>query len=210
LAAPREGARAVLATRNKGKREEVRRILEPAGIRVLDLDDFPGVSEVEETGGTFLENALLKARATARETGFVALADDSGLEVDALGGAPGVRSARYAGEPRSDARNNAKLLDALARVAPASRGARFCCVAAAALPDGKAVWAEGMWRGIVLVEPRGTSGFGYDPLFLDPMTGKTAAEMTPSEKDAHSHRGKAFRALLVVLPQILGGAQRAR
>ena len=199
----------MIATRNRGKREEVRRILEPGGIRLLGLEDFPDLREIEETGETFLENALAKAQAVARGTGLLAFADDSGIEVDALGGAPGVRSARYAGEPRSDARNNEKLLAALAGVASASRGARFHCVAVAAFVDGKSVWAEGTWRGILLEAPRGASGFGYDPLFLDPETGRTAAQMAPEEKDARSHRGKAFRALLARISERIAAGRRA-
>ncbi len=196
--------RVVLATRNAGKVAELRRILGPAGLAILGLDAFPEAGDVEETGATFEGNALQKARAAARATGLPALADDSGLEVDALGGEPGVRSARYAGEPRSDARNNARLLEVLAAVPEEKRTAAFCCVAAAALPDGRAVWAEGRWAGRIVLAPRGTSGFGYDPLFIDPETGLTAAELAPEVKDARSHRGRAFRALLDRLPGLLG------
>ena len=195
--------RVVLATRNAGKVDELRRILEPAGLAILGLDAFPEAAEVEETGETFEENALHKARAAARATGLPALADDSGLEVDALDGEPGVRFARYAGEPRSDARNNARLLEALAEVPEEKRTAAFRCVSAAALPDGRAVWAQGRWPGGIGLAPRGSSGFGYDPLFIDPETGLTAAELEPAEKDARSHRGRAFRALLERLPALL-------
>jgi XTP/dITP diphosphohydrolase len=194
----------VLATRNPGKIREVRRILEPAGVSLTGLDAFPEAELDEETGATFLENALLKARSAARATGFPALADDSGLEVDALGGEPGVHSARYAGEQGSDARNNAKLIQALAKAPSGARGATFRCVAVAALPGGEAIWAEGRWRGVVLEAPRGEGGFGYDPLFLDREVGRTAAEMEPGEKDARSHRGKAFRGLAALLPAFLG------
>jgi XTP/dITP diphosphohydrolase len=198
------GRRIVLATRNAGKVREIGRIVPVlAGFELLDLGAFPDYAEPEETGGDFRENAVLKARAAAAATGLPALADDSGIEVDALGGAPGVRSARYAGEPRSDARNNAKLLEALARVPDAGRGAAFVCVAAAALPDGRAVWEEGRWRGAILAAPRGEGGFGYDPLFLDPESGASAAELDPATKDARSHRGRAFRKLLARLPELL-------
>jgi XTP/dITP diphosphohydrolase len=193
----------VLATRNPGKIDELRRILEPAGFSILGLDAFAEVPEVEETGASFLENALWKARAAARATGLLALADDSGLEVDALAGAPGVRSARYAGEPRSDARNNEKLLDALEGVRSEERTAAFRCVAAAALPDGRGVWGEGRWAGRIALAPRGSGGFGYDPLFVDGGTGRTSAELGPAEKDAISHRGQAFRALAARLRAFL-------
>ena len=206
LAGPDERARVVLATRNPGKINEVRRILEPLGLTLLGLDAFPDASEVEESGASFLENALLKARAAARETGLPALADDSGLAVDALDGAPGVRSARYGGEPRSDACNNEALLAALEDVADERRGAAFVCVAAAALPAGDAIWEEGQWRGRVLRSPRGEGGFGYDPLFLDPGTDRTAAELLPAEKDARSHRGHAFGKLAPRLAAFVRGS----
>ena len=193
----------VLATRNPGKIDELRRILEPAGLEILGLEAFPDMTEVEETGATFQENALGKARVVAEATNLPALADDSGLVVDALAGAPGVRSARYAGEPRSDARNNEKLLAALAGVPEERRTAAFRCVAAAALPDGRGVWEEGSWAGRIALAPRGSRGFGYDPLFVDPDTGLTAAELPPDEKNARSHRGKAFRKLAARLRTFL-------
>jgi len=193
----------VLATRNAAKILELRRILEPAGFSIVGLDAFPEAPEVEETGVSFLENALLKARAAARATGLPALADDSGLEVEAIGGAPGFRSARYAGEPGSDAGNNAKLLEALAGVPEEKRTAAFRCVAAAVLPDGRVVWEEGRWAGRIALAPRGSRGFGYDPLFVDLDTGLTAAELPPDEKNARSHRGQAFRALAARLPVFL-------
>jgi XTP/dITP diphosphohydrolase len=204
LGAGRE-RRVVLATRNAGKIAELARILGPAEFVILGLDAFPDVAEVEETGATFTENALRKARAAAKATGLPAIADDSGLEVDALGGEPGVRSARYTGEPRSDARNNEKLLAALAGVPEEKRTAAFRCVASAALPDGRAVCAEGHWAGRIGFAPRGAGGFGYDPLFIDPETGRTAAELAPPEKDARGHRGMAFRALLARLPDFVSG-----
>lgn len=198
-----EEMRVVLATRNPGKIEEVRRILEPLGITLLGLDAFPDLGEVPETGATFLENALQKARAAAAGTGIPALADDSGITVEALDGGPGVRSARYAGEPPSEARNNKRLMEAMRGLRDDARGASYVCVAVAALPGGDAIWEEGRWHGRLLGEPRGEGGFGYDPLFLDPETNRTAAEMSAAEKDARSHRGEAFRKLAPRLREFL-------
>lgn len=198
-----EEMRVVLATHNSGKIEEVRRILEPLGITLLGLDAFPDPGEALETGATFLENALLKARVAAAATGIPALADDSGITLEALDGGPGVRSARYGGEPPSDARNNERLMEAMRGVQDDKRGASYVCVAAAALPGGDAIWEEGRWRGRLLVAPRGEGGFGYDPLFLDPETNRTAAEMSAAEKDARSHRGRAFRKLAPRLREFL-------
>ncbi|MBU1229811.1 MAG: XTP/dITP diphosphatase [Proteobacteria bacterium] len=186
----------VLATRNTGKIAELEALLAGFGVAVLGLGDFPEIGEIEETGSTFAENARLKARTVAQATGLVALADDSGLAVDALGGAPGVYSARYSGANATDAANNAKLLDALKDVPEPGRGCRFVSVVAAIAPGGAEILAEGRWEGRVLPGPRGSGGFGYDPLFLDPELGKAAAELAPAEKNARSHRGQALRALL--------------
>ncbi len=196
-------ARVVIATRNLGKLDELRRILHPLGLTLLGLDAFPRIGEVEETGVSFRENALLKARAVARAARLPALADDSGLEVEQLGGAPGIYSARFAGEPRSDARNNQKLLDVLKEVPEVARAADFVCVAAAALPSGESIWEEGRWHGAILRAPRGVSGFGYDPLFLDHESGRSAAELEDALKDERSHRGRAFRKLMPRLPALL-------
>ena len=187
----------VLATRNPGKARELAAPLAARGFAV-QLPP-PAMPDVEETGGSFEENALLKARAAAAFTGLPALADDSGLEVDALGGEPGVRSARYARAVR-DARNNRKLLAALADPA-LPRTARFRCCMALVRPDGtKAdVVAHGVWEGSIATEPRGDGGFGYDPLFLDPASGRTAAELALEEKKARSHRGQALARLLDAL-----------
>jgi len=189
--------RLLLASANQGKLRELRTILaglpvELVGPTEAGLGDPP---EVEETGDTFLENALLKARAYADWSGLAAVADDSGLEVDALGGAPGVRSARYAGQGASDRANLDKLLAALAGVPPERRTARFRC--AAVLVDLKAgEWhAEAAWAGRLLDAPRGTGGFGYDPVFLPDGWELTSAEVDQATKDAASHRGQAFRAL---------------
>ena len=198
----------VLATRNPGKARELAAPLAARGFAV-QLPP-PAMPDVEETGGSFEENALLKARAAAAFTGLPALADDSGLEVDALGGEPGVRSARYADDAPDarpdDARavrappNNRKLLAALADPA-LPRTARFRCCMALVRPDGtKAdVVAHGVWEGSIATEPRGDGGFGYDPLFLDPASGRTAAELALEEKKARSHRGQALARLLDAL-----------
>lgn len=186
----------VLATRNKGKVAELEALLAGYGLHVVGLDAFAHIGEIEETGTTFAENARLKARTVAQATGLVALADDSGLAVDALSGAPGVYSARYSGENATDAANNAKLLDALKDVPESGRGCRFHSVVAAHAPNGAEALAEGRWEGRVLEHPRGSGGFGYDPLFLDLELGKSAAELAAAEKNARSHRGQALRALL--------------
>jgi XTP/dITP diphosphohydrolase len=189
----------VLASGNAGKVRELQSLLGP-GWRVRPQTEF-GIVPVPETGDTFLANALLKARHAARTTGLPALADDSGLEVDALGGAPGIHSARYAGAEADDAANNRKLLAALAGVPDARRTARFRCVLVwVDGPDDAApLVAEGTWDGRILAAPRGGQGFGYDPLFLDPVSGLAAAELGPADKNARSHRGQALRRLRALL-----------
>ena len=186
----------VAATGNAGKLEELRRLLDGLAWQVVDQSSL-GVEPPAENGTTFVENAIIKARHAAEATGRPSLADDSGLEVDALGGAPGVHSARYAGPAGSDAANNEKLLRALSQVPEERRTARFHCVVAFIrhARDPVPLIAHGAWEGRVLATPRGTGGFGYDPLFLDPATGKSAAELAPERKDALSHRGQALRAL---------------
>jgi XTP/dITP diphosphohydrolase len=183
--------RFVLATANPDKAEEIAAILTDVEL----VPRPPDVPEVEETGDTLTDNALLKAQALAAATGQAALADDTGLEVDALGGAPGVRSARYAGENATYADNVAKLLHELDGVA--DRRARFRTVAVASFPGGEAVDADGAVEGVIATEPRGDNGFGYDPVFVpDGGNGRTFAEMTADEKHALSHRGRAFRRLV--------------
>jgi XTP/dITP diphosphohydrolase len=187
----------LLASANRGKLRELRTILaglpvELVGLAEAGLGDQP---EVEETGDSFLENALLKARAYAGWSGLAAVADDSGLEVDALGGAPGVRSARYAGQGASDQANLDKLLAALAGVPPERRAARFRCAAVLVDPGGGEWHAEASWEGRLLDTPRGANGFGYDPVFLPDGWELTSAEVDQATKDAASHRGQAFRAL---------------
>jgi XTP/dITP diphosphohydrolase len=183
----------VLATRNHGKVAELRRILD--GIDVVGLDEFPDAPDVPETELTFEGNALLKARAIAAHTGLPAVADDSGLCVDALGGMPGVFSARWSGGHGDDRANLDLLLGQLADVPPEHRGAHFVCVAAIAWPSGEEETVEGRMDGRVIDAPRGTNGFGYDPIFVPEGDTRTTAELTPQEKDAISHRGKAFSAL---------------
>lgn len=193
---PAAPTKVVLATRNNGKIKELAALLAPLGVTVVGLADFPDIGDIPETGDTFLENARIKARAVCQATGLVSLADDSGLCVDALAGAPGVYSARFAGEDATDAANNAKLLAALAHVPEKDRTCRFVSVVVAASPDGRELAAEGTWEGRVATVPAGNGGFGYDPLFFDPAAGRTAAELTASEKNARSHRGKALAKLV--------------
>jgi XTP/dITP diphosphohydrolase len=191
------GPRLLLASANQGKLRELRAILEGLPVELAGLGDvgLGAPPEVEETGDTFLANALLKARAYAAWSGLPAVADDSGLEVDALGGAPGVRSARYAGPGAGDQANLDKLLAALAGVPRERRTARFRCAAVLADPQAGEWHAEAAWEGRVLDAPRGEGGFGYDPVFLPDGWELTSAEVDQATKDAASHRGKAFRAL---------------
>ena len=188
-------SRLVLASNNAGKLREFKRLLEPLGIAVIPQAEL-GISEAEEPHLTFVENALAKARHASRRARLPALADDSGICVDALGGAPGVLSARYAGEPKSDARNNAKLIADLAGIG--NRAAHYIAVLVLVrhADDPEPMIAEGTWDGVVIDAPRGTGGFGYDPHFLDPRFGKTGAEMALEDKNAVSHRGQAIRMLI--------------
>jgi XTP/dITP diphosphohydrolase len=186
----------IIATANPGKLREFQALL--AGLPFAPMSQAAlGVASVAETGTSFLENARLKARHAAAVTGAAAIADDSGLEVDALGGAPGIYSARYAGADADDAANNAKLIGALAGRAPNQRGARYRC--ALVYVDGPAdaapIEAEATWEGFILDAPRGSGGFGYDPYFWLPALGVSAAELDPAEKNRLSHRGQALRAL---------------
>ncbi len=186
----------VLATRNKGKIAEFDALLREYGLEVLGLSNFPEIGDIPETGDTFRENAMIKARAVAQATGLVAVADDSGLAVDALDGAPGVYSARYSGENADADSNNAKLLKTLEGLPPEKRGARFICVMIAAAPNGEFIESEGRWEGVIADGYEGSSGFGYDPIFFDPGKNMTSAQMTRDEKNARSHRGKALRELM--------------
>ena len=186
----------ILATRNAGKIREIAAILAPLGLEIRPVAEYSDVPDVEETGATFDQNARLKALAVAAATGAWALADDSGIEVDALGGRPGVRSARYAGEPSDDAANNRKLIEELRGVMPERRTARYRAVIAVADPASVLCTAAGTCEGIIQDEPRGEGGFGYDPHFLLPDRGLTMAELPAEEKNRISHRGKALLALL--------------
>ncbi len=202
-AAPR---RVVVATGNAHKLEEIRAIVGAAGLdlSLVSMHDL-SVPEPVEDGETFEDNALIKARACVAATGLPAIADDSGLEVDGLDGAPGVRSARYAGEPSDDAANNDKLVAALADLPARARTARFVCAAAVVLPDGTETVVRGTMEGHVVTEARGRHGFGYDPHFVSDAVGdgRTNAELTPAEKHRVSHRGQAFRRLTSRLGQLL-------
>ena len=184
-------SRWVLASGNAGKLEELRALLAPSGIVLVPQSEF-GLQSPEETGLTFLENALLKARHAAAETGLPAIADDSGLAVDALGGAPGILSARFGGGGQET--NIAKLLRLLEDVPEERRGARFCCVVVAlrSRDDPMPLVGSGEWRGCIVREPRGESGFGYDPVFFDPQLGATAAELPAEVKNRVSHRGRSL------------------
>jgi XTP/dITP diphosphohydrolase len=188
--------RLAIATRNVHKLREIRTICADWPVEWVTVEDHPGPwPEIDEPHDTYLENALAKARSVASALGLLAMADDSGLEVDALGGGPGPRSARYAGEGATDERNRGKLLAALEGVPSAGRTARFRCLVAVVWPDGREIWAEGICEGTLTDEPRGASGFGYDPIFVPAGRDRTMAELAPEEKDRISHRGWAFRAL---------------
>lgn len=185
--------KAVFASRNRHKAEQVALLL--PGIELVPVDDVAPDLVMEEPFDTFEENAFAKARAAATATGLPAIADDSGIEVDALGGAPGVRSARYAGEAATDLDNNLKLVDELQYVAEEDRTARYRCVAVMVTPDGREVRADGTCEGRIVLEPRGTEGFGYDPHFEPLDDSRTMAEIPLNEKLGFSHRGRAFRGL---------------
>lgn len=193
----------VLATRNRHKLQEVRDMLQGIPVEILSCDAFAGCPEVEEDGATFADNALKKARAIARHTGHITIADDSGLEVDALGGMPGIYSARFAGEPADDRRNNEKLLLDLARVPDEKRGAQFTCVIAIVDSRGREKVVEGACRGVIIRHLKGMQGFGYDPLFLDTASGLTFAEMPAGHKNGISHRSRAICELKKILPEFI-------
>lgn len=188
-----------MATGNPGKVREIARLLEGLGVEIVAQSEF-GLEDADETGTTFAENSLIKARHAACATGLAAIADDSGLSVDALDGAPGVYSARYGGPDGDDQKNNDKLLVELEGVS--DRGASFRCVATYVMPDeSEPLVAEGVWRGEILRAPRGHGGFGYDPLFFVPECSCSSAELSADEKNARSHRGQALRKLVQMLEQ---------
>jgi XTP/dITP diphosphohydrolase len=192
-----------IASRNRHKLREIGRIGSDWPVTWVSIEDRPDEPwpDVDETGATYLENALLKARAVASALGIPALADDSGIEVDALGGGPGPRSARYAGESATDEQNLHQLIRALAGVPGSGRTAKYRCVAALARPDGPQVHAEAICEGTLTTHPRGSDGFGYDPIFVPAGWDRTMAELSAEEKDRISHRGRAIRALRAVLQE---------
>ncbi len=200
--------RLVLATRNSGKIREFRRIIEeiaPGQIELMGLEEFPDLADVEETGSTFYENALLKAQTVCQATGIPAIADDSGLCVDALGGSPGIFSARWSGVHGDDLANIEKVLAQLDDIPEEERTAHFTCVAAFATTDGTYLTDEGVLHGVILRAPRGVQGFGYDPIFLPRGSELSLAELDASTKDAISHRGQSLRAIAPRVTQLLGG-----
>ncbi|CCF61981.1 RdgB/HAM1 family non-canonical purine NTP pyrophosphatase [Nocardia cyriacigeorgica] len=199
--------RVLVASRNAKKLNELRRILDEAGVaglEIVGLDDVPAYDEAPETGATFEENALAKARDGAAATGLPCVADDSGLEVDALNGMPGVLSARWSGRHGDDTANNALLLAQLGDVPDERRGARFVSTCALVVPGGEEIVVRGEWPGSIGREPVGDGGFGYDPLFIPEGGATTAAQLTPAEKDAISHRSRALKQLLPALKALAG------
>lgn len=199
----------VLASGNAGKIRELSELLAPLAIELVPQKVL-GINDADETGLSFIENAILKARHAAKASGLPALADDSGLEVDALQGAPGIYSARYAGVPSNDAANNQKLITALAQTPDDQRGARFCCVLALVLhaDDPTPLIAEGYWNGHILRTESGTNGFGYDPLFFAPETQCASADLDAASKARYSHRGKALKILRQRLPEKFHAGKR--
>jgi len=199
--------RVLLATKNQGKVKEFLRIVAELhgedAIDLLSAEDFPHLGDIEETGSSFIENALLKARESCRITGIAAIADDSGICVDALNGMPGIYSARWAGTHGNDRANLELLLAQLDHIPADRRTGSFRCAVALVLPDGRELVEEGVMPGYIVDQPRGTGGFGYDPIFVAEGYELTTAELSPSEKDAISHRGKAFRALAPKLLEML-------
>ncbi|OCA92368.1 XTP/dITP diphosphatase [Pseudobacillus wudalianchiensis] len=198
----------IIATKNEGKAKEFSSLFAEYGIEVQTLLDYPSLPDVEETGHTFEENAVLKAEAIANETGQLVIADDSGLSIDALDGRPGVYSARYAGVKKDDEANIQKVLAELKGVPEEKRTARFHCVLAIARPGEKTVTVSGSCEGKITSEKQGANGFGYDPIFWMEGFKKTMAELQPEEKNSVSHRGGAMKKLGALLPEIMGGETR--
>ncbi|GAA3877671.1 RdgB/HAM1 family non-canonical purine NTP pyrophosphatase [Streptomyces lacrimifluminis] len=198
--------RLILATRNAGKITELRQILADAALPMdlVGAEAYPDIPDVKETGVTFAENALLKAHALAQATGLPAVADDSGLCVDVLNGAPGIFSARWSGRHGDDQANLNLLLAQLSDIADEHRGAHFACAAALALPDGTERVVEGRMRGVLRHAPEGSGGFGYDPILQPEGDTRTCAQLSAAEKNAISHRGQAFRGLVPVVRELLG------
>ncbi|QFT90100.1 Non-canonical purine NTP pyrophosphatase [Bacillus sp. THAF10] len=186
----------IIATNNQGKVKDFKTLLEPLGYEIKSLADFPEIPEIEESGTTFEENALLKAQAVANHLGRMVLADDSGLEVDALNGEPGVYSARYSGMDKDDVRNYQKVLDKLQGIPKHQRTARFVCVLAIVDPKGEKFTVRGTCEGFIAMEPAGENGFGYDPVFFVEEKQKTMAQLTKGEKNEISHRANAWKKLI--------------
>ena len=193
----------ILATRNKGKLKEIQVLLSDLDIDIMSLDEAENAPHVVEDGKTFMENAFKKAKVIAEATGIMALADDSGLEVDALDGAPGVYSARYSGKNASDASNNEKLLADLEGVSSGKRSAHFSCVIIVYHPSGRLISTKARCEGEIAMNPSGDQGFGYDPVFYIPSIKRTMAQLSPEEKNSLSHRGKALKKLRSELPGFL-------
>ncbi|WP_251549445.1 XTP/dITP diphosphatase [Neobacillus muris] len=198
----------IIATKNPGKAREFEHIFAPRGIQVRTLLDFPEIPEVEETGSTFEENAILKAETISKALNRMVIGDDSGLVVDALDGRPGIFSARYAGEPKNDQNNTNKLLSELQDVPEEKRTARFYCALAAAIPGRETFTVSGTCEGRILEDPRGTNGFGYDPVFFVPEQGVAMAELSSDEKNKISHRANALKKLDAVLDSLLERADQ--
>jgi len=193
----------ILATGNKNKLREFREMLSSDDVLIIPQNEFENCPEVIEDGQTFEENALIKAHAIAQHTGRITIADDSGLEVDHLDGAPGIYSARFAGEDADDDKNNQKLLKELKGVPENKRGAQFTCVIAIVSPAGEGKTVKGSFRGCIIEKYRGKAGFGYDPVFLDTVSGLTYSEMSAEKKNSISHRSRAILALKKILPEFL-------
>jgi XTP/dITP diphosphohydrolase len=196
-----KSGRIIIATKNKGKLEEMKQLLALFPCDVISLADAGISDDIAESGSTFEENAMIKAKSVWKATGETVLADDSGLEVDFLDGAPGVYSARFAGAGATDEENNKKLLNALAGIPEEKRTARYVCVIAVVFPSGRSVTVKGTCEGYIAMKPEGSNGFGYDPLFYFPGYGLTMAQMDPEMKNSISHRGVAMRKLLEKLKQ---------
>ncbi|MEH7010561.1 XTP/dITP diphosphatase [Neobacillus niacini] len=197
----------IIATKNPGKAREFEQIFAPRGIAVRTLLDYPEIEDVEETGKSFEENATLKAEAVSQRLNKMVIGDDSGLIVDALGGRPGIYSARYAGEPKNDQNNLEKVLDELQDVSEENRTARFYCALAVALPGKETITVAGTCEGRILAEPTGTNGFGYDPVFYVPEKGCAMAELSSDEKNKISHRANALKKLEGILDSIVERAE---
>ncbi len=198
----------VLATNNKGKIKELSVMLEPFGVTVKSLSEFPEIGDIPETGDTFLENAFIKARTVAEITGLVTVADDSGIEVEALNGRPGIYSARYAGEQCDDHANNEKMLEEMKDVPDHKRTGRYRCVMAAVAPNGQEISADGAYEIVIGHGYKGDDGFGYDVIVIDPELGCHVAELDPEVKNKRSHRGKAMKKVLELWPEFWKKAQK--